>query len=62
MKNRKLYDELRLLCDIINSDGKLFYDDLALLSAHHKEIKEWFPNEIKLWEWAGIPEEEWRGR
>ena len=59
MKDSTLYKELKRLSKIIDKGGNLSYDDIAFLSNYQTEIKAWFPSDVGLWQWAGIPEEEW---
>lgn len=33
------------------------YGEIAFLQEHQQEVKELFPDDLVLWEWAGIPEE-----
>jgi hypothetical protein len=52
---------LKRLCKIINKEGALSWGDIAFLNSHQTEIKEYFPNELLLWQWAGIDETETKG-
>lgn len=71
-KNSTLYKELARLRDIIHElsriskilqkDLSLYYSDLAFLYEHQAEIKDYFPDDLLLWQWAGIPETEWNER
>lgn len=61
-KQSSLYKELERLNNIIEQEGSLSYGDIAFLNDHQTEIKEWFPDSIQLWQWAGISEEEWRSK
>jgi len=57
-KESSLYNELKRLRKIINNEGALSWGDIAFLNSHQTEIKEYFPNELLLWQWAGIDETE----
>lgn len=46
----------------IEADKDLSYMELFYLEAHQNEIKKYFPNDIELWQFANIPEEEWINR
>ena len=61
-RNSTLYKELARLRDIINEQGPICCGDCVFLAENKTEIKEFFPDDPILWEWAGIPEEEWNER
>lgn len=55
-------------CEIINElkeikkdieAEKVYQSQLCFLYDHQAEIKKYFPDDPILWEWAGIPEEEY---
>ena len=56
-KDSSLYKELKRLCKVINEQGSISYGDIAFLQQYQTEIKEWFPDELELQQWAGIEEE-----
>jgi len=58
-KQSSLYKELARIENVIEQNGDLSYGDIAFLGDFQTEIKEWFPDSIRLWETAGIPEQEW---
>lgn len=60
-QNSSLYKELKLIREDLKQ-GRISYGDLAFLENHQAEIKEYFPDDMVLWAWAGIPEEEWNER
>ena len=45
-----------------NNDKDISYGDLVYLQDHQDFIKEYYSDDPKLWELAGIPEEEWRAK
>ena len=53
-----LYKELRHISDLIHSGKGISYGDIAFLNENQTEIKEYFPDDIELWQWAGIDESE----
>lgn len=57
----KIKTRLKLIRKAIEQE-KVSMGDVAFLTAHQTEIKEYFPDDVVLWEWAGIPEEEWNER
>lgn len=46
----------------IEVDKDLSYMELFYLERHQDEIKKYFPNDIELWQYANIDEEEWINR
>ena len=45
-----------------NNGKDISYGDLVYLQNYQDFIKEYYPDDVKLWELAGIPEEEWRAK
>lgn len=43
----------------IENDEQLYMGEVVYLQSHKRDIKRFFPNEPRLWEWADIPEEEY---
>jgi hypothetical protein len=70
-KESSLYKELKRLRDtiyelkrisvVLNKELDLYYTDLIFLYEHQAEIKEYFPADMLLWQWAGIDETETKG-
>lgn len=56
-RKSNLYDELKSIRKEIEQE-KVSMGDVAFLTAHQTEIKEYFPDDVVLWQWAGIPENE----
>lgn len=59
-KESNVYQDLKQILADIKAGKDISYGDIAFLTDYKTEIKEWFPDEPILWEWAGIPENEWR--
>lgn len=55
---RNVVHELNRLSKILGKELSLYYSDLAFLYNHQAEIKKYFPGDLLLWQWAGIPENE----
>lgn len=41
---------------------KVSMGEIVFLTAHQTEVKKYFPDDPVMWQWAGIPEEEWNER
>ena len=52
-----VFDRLEELSKSIENEEGISYDDIVFLQSHKKEIKEL--GDVRLAQWAGIPEEEW---
>lgn len=61
-KQSVLYKELKQIGDLLHKNKEISYGDIAFLGEYQTEIKEWFPDDIELWQWAGITEQEWNER
>jgi len=57
-----LYKELLRLKRAIHRQEDLSYGDCLFLAEHQTEVKEYFPDDPVIWEFAGIPESEWNAR
>ena len=58
---KKIKDELTAILASIK-DENISWGEIVYLQAHQREIKELFPGEPLLWQWAGIDESEYRGQ
>ena len=54
--------ELQSILDNIKADKDLYMSEVVYLKEHKEDIKRLFPDEILLWEWADISEDEWRNK
>lgn len=60
--------ELQRISDVIAKsyeDSKALLpteNDIVYLQSHTDEIKKFFPEDVDLWQWANIPEEEWNDK
>lgn len=60
--------ELQRISDVIATsyaDSKALLpteSDIVYLQDHQEEIKKFFPEDVDLWQWANIPEEEWNNK
>ena len=50
---------IRRIRDAIQAGIDISWDDIAFLEGNQEVIKKYFPNDIELWQWANIPEDEW---
>ena len=53
--------ELQRIYDDIAAERDISYSDCVFLQAHQADIKQLYPNDPLLWQWANIPESEWNG-
>ena len=64
----EIKEELQRISDIIAKsyeDSKALLpteSDIVYLQSHTDEIKKFFPDDVDLWQWANIPEEEWNDK
>ena len=61
IRDKGLIVQLTEILHLIESGQDISWGEIAFLEAHQREIKKYFPSEPLLWEWAGIPESEYRG-
>lgn len=61
-KTSFLYKELRHISDLLHNGEGISYEDIAFLNENRAAIKKLFPDDIELWQWAGIDESEWNER
>lgn len=54
-----LFKELRYISDLLHNGEGISYGEIAFLNDNRTAIKELFPDDIELWQWAGIDESEW---
>ena len=47
--------KLQAILDAIENES-VSYGEIAFLQAHQEEVKTLFPDNLTLWEWAGIEE------
>ena len=60
-QNSSVYKELRRIRAAIDREC-VAWGDVAFLTAHQTEVKEYCPDDAVLWQWAWIPEEEFNER
>ena len=60
-RGTNLYKELKKIRNNIDREC-VSMGDVAFLTSHQTEIKEYCPDDAILWQWAGIPEEEFNER
>lgn len=53
---------LEELAHLLDEEGSISYGEINYLQDHQEEIKKYFPNNSIMWQWADIPEEEWRNK
>lgn len=64
----EIKEELQRISDVIATsyaDSKALLpteSDIVYLQDHQEEIKKFFPEDVDLWQWANIPEEEWNNK
>ena len=57
--NRKrIIDEIEEIKKSIENEN-ISYGEISFLENHKEEIKEFFADDVELWQWAGISETEW---
>ena len=56
---RNIRSRIRRIRDDIQAGVDVSWDDMAFLEGNQEVIKKYFPDNIELWQWANIPEEEW---
>lgn len=57
--NRKrIIEEIKEIKKSIENEN-VSYGEIAFLENHKEEIKEFFADDVELWQWAGISGTEW---
>ena len=62
IKTSFLFKELRHISDLLHKGEGISYEDIAFLQENQTEVKKLFPDDVELWQWAGIDESEWSER
>lgn len=55
-KSTSLYKELDAIRKKIDRNEGISYGEIAFLEENKTEVMAWFPDDLTLWQWAGIPE------
>lgn len=53
--------ELKRIYADIAAERDISMGDVVFLQANQADIKQLYPNDPLLWQWANIPESEWNG-
>ena len=54
--------ELESIRKEIEAEKDLYMSEVVFLQDHKEEVKAYFPDDVILWQWADIPEEEFNNK